>query len=322
MHDTPRQSDASLLAASGAESHSGGGSLSTLLSPLVAAVTPSRDPEFVARRPVSPYDSSGAFDADVAVQQMAAVLEPPRGAPTREWYEDIEYGLPADRQCEHHERDQFVHQADPRRDDRAEFCSGRCEYRALAESVLDVLRYDHRFCASCFNRLKTVTEPRQVTEWGGTTGSRYLADQDVVQEAFVGMAYPTKHAMLSVAAQGGGNEETNTAPEEFAPNDQTYRQRRNCECGVGHHAMRDWPLSKADALDAARNLAGSLTELRDELSAGSPAEAERARRWEFSRDLLLYAVGSLKSDPARQFDERRTFISALGTALRYHDETV
>jgi len=40
-----------------------------------------------------------------------------------------------------------------------EYCSDECKQRDTGRSVLDLLKFDHRFCGACFSRLKTISRP-------------------------------------------------------------------------------------------------------------------------------------------------------------------
>jgi len=62
------------------------------------------------------------------------------------------------------------------------FCSTECRNRSQAASILNLLKFDHRYCASCWTRLKTISRPtdEQLRHIEG----KYSAD------AVVGFQYP------------------------------------------------------------------------------------------------------------------------------------
>jgi len=41
----------------------------------------------------------------------------------------------------------------------AEYCSKECVHKSRGESVLNIIKHDHRFCFSCFTKIKEVERP-------------------------------------------------------------------------------------------------------------------------------------------------------------------
>lgn len=84
------------------------------------------------------------------------------------------------------------------------FCSTECETRHEGRQAIKHLKFDHRRCFTCFQRLKTVNPPKPDFEFtknghGWTFGEdseptlQYF-DQSESQRAAVGYQFPTEHA--------------------------------------------------------------------------------------------------------------------------------
>jgi len=67
-----------------------------------------------------------------------------------------------------------------------EYCSRECLDKNRAESVYNLLKYDHRFCFGCFAKLKEVEKP--------TDTQLQKIDGQQSTEAVVGFQYRTEHA--------------------------------------------------------------------------------------------------------------------------------
>lgn len=232
----------------------------------------------------------------------------------------VDDGLSGDIECEHDPDDAYLHVPDSHGNSR--FCSLRCACRARATAVLDMFTQDHKFCANCFRLQKRIEGPRQ--HWGPDADEikqkwRTYGDQEVTKQAFVGKAYPTEHTEHGIRTHYGRAPEV--LDQRFAPRG-IDRTGNVCECGVCSHRNREWPLSKGDAIEAAQHLADNLQRVREEWACGSERQYQRARQWAFSRELLLFALGELKSDPSRRFDDRRLFTTAIAAAIRDPDRTI
>jgi hypothetical protein len=74
---------------------------------------------------------------------------------------------------------------------RGSFCSAACYYRHRGRQALRAIQQDHRFCGSCFRRVKTTSRP----------SDDRLRRHDVprrIREAFVGYQDATEHATVAV----------------------------------------------------------------------------------------------------------------------------
>lgn len=71
-----------------------------------------------------------------------------------------------------------------RRQDGASFCSTECRYRHKGENVLRNIRFDHRFCSTCYRQLRDIEKPPD----------ELLIQNKVsqlVRESIIGFEYPT-----------------------------------------------------------------------------------------------------------------------------------
>lgn len=163
------------------------------------------------------------------------------------------------------------------------FCSERCLYRHKGEKALRQIRSDHRFCATCFRRLKTVSRPAD---------SR-LEDAGLsrlTREAFVGYQYRTEHATDGV---------DEVAAEERPSDRRLAYSRTSCECGTVDPSDRHEVLRQLDPKQTVQSLWRCLVELeRDGTlthrpSRGAYLEALRKTDldWSYAIGRALHADG-------------------------------
>lgn len=224
-------------------------------------------------------------------------------------------GLGPDEECAHDGHDAYVHQPDPHPPEDDDYCSKRCYARARARDIVDWFINRHRFCATCFRRLRYVTPPRAEHKWGGTSKNRHLNDQEVTKEAHIGFAASTDETRDVVGTRPAREREEYVPGADETRRATIERDTTGCECGTTSHRQRRWPLSKQKTIAAAKRLREHLDDLRSAWLVGSRSKVERARAWKCSGELLLYAVGHLKTQPEQQFHERRVFETALAAAL-------
>lgn len=123
------------------------------------------------------------------------------------------------------------------------YCSPDCQNRDQGRRLLNLLRHDHRYCFTCFRKLKDVED---VPEW------RRRRIDPVTESAVTGYQSHTEHARLGLVAeprQGYGF---------------TTRLGTVCECGNANTREREDLLREADIKSVVRSLHSSLVELRQE----------------------------------------------------------
>lgn len=182
----------------------------------------------------------------------------------------------------------------------------RDESLEQAENILRILTFDHRWCASCYRRIREVEHPDLLS--GGKKAPDWL----------IGFSYPTEFTTNGMDTVNSPHFDTEI--NEDTTVGETYVQRQMCECGAVHHTTRDRPLSKDRLIDYTRNLSEAVDDLREEYLLGSDAKVEKARKWDHDTDVLLYAVGELKSNPDLQFRDQDILERGLAIALRRSSE--
>jgi len=110
---------------------------------------------------------------------------------------------------------------------RGSYCSLDCYHRHQGRRALRAIQHDHRFCGSCFRRLKTTSRPDD-------DALRDARVSRLVREAFVGYQSRTEHATIGI--------------DEFDcigdnPAARLKGTRLSCECGAvdpqdAHPALR------------------------------------------------------------------------------------
>lgn len=176
------------------------------------------------------------------------------------------------------------------------YCSLECWSYATASQLLESVQRDHRWCANCFRRLRTVTPPPPEWHFGG--------DQAVTREAVIGWAVPEPH---TVEADGERLQASSIPGEGLRATDQTTR-RNICSCGVTHHGtIERSTLSKSACRQHATRLAEAIT-ARQELGL---------HQHEIDPPALRYAVSELKSTRDLAGDDGEIFHRSLAAVLRY-----
>ena len=174
------------------------------------------------------------------------------------------------------------------------FCRRECKFRALAQRLLDGVRYDHKYCANCHKRLKDISPPavsRKSAEKGRSP-----------PECAIGTQQYREH---TVHDQGNVGD----ARGERAYPSLDLRGRMTCSCPVNSHTTIDRPnggLPKERAIEYAEQLADALEQRR---------EAE-AHRTEFDRSVFLAFVRRGKSRPGLQGRDQDLFRAGLALAIR------
>lgn len=192
-------------------------------------------------------------------------------------------------QCEHCEAHYALSIGFNRR-----FCRQECKYRAIAQRLLDGIRYDHKYCANCHKKIKTITPPgvsRKNAEKGRSPPECAIGTQQYREH--------TVHDQGNVAGTRG----------ERAYSSLDLRGRMTCSCPVNDHAAIDRPnggLSKGRAIEYAEQLADALEDRR---------EAD-AHHTEFDRSVFLSFVERGKSRPGLQGRDQDLFRAGLALAIR------
>lgn len=148
------------------------------------------------------------------------------------------------------------------------YCSDDCRLQHRGVKALNAVKNDHRWCATCFRRIKTISKPP----------SGY-------PDFVIGYQYPTEHMVVAEDARGGDGEPPRL---EFT--------RWSCQCGNVDMSHRDEIIEDVEIEGIVFNL---LTCLR-ELEADGPLEEradkdrlfdalrERWRDWPYAIGYALY----------------------------------
>jgi hypothetical protein len=176
------------------------------------------------------------------------------------------------------------------------FCRRECKYRNIAQSLLDGVRYDHKYCANCHKRLKDISPPavsRRSAEKGRSP-----------PECAVGRQQWRSHTVHDQHNIG-----ENSGDRAYPSLD--MREGMACSCSVNHHTTIDRPnggLPKETAIEYADQLADALDERR---------EAD-AHHTEFDRAAFLAFVERGKSRPGLQGRDQEILRNGLALAIREH----
>ena len=149
------------------------------------------------------------------------------------------------------------------------FCSRQCHLQHRGQKALNVIRNDHRWCATCFRKLKEIERPPMDAP-----------------EFVVGYQYPTEHMRPSVDSRGALGVEQ-------------HWRRWGCECGNVDHRHRDDILEDVEIDGAVYNLLVCLHELEADGPLTERADPDRLfgalrqrwRDWEYAIGAALYAEG-------------------------------
>lgn len=183
-----------------------------------------------------------------------------------------------------------------------EYCREICKYRDKARSALRVLDYDHRYCSSCHQKLKTVFDPT-LTEASAKRGKS-------IPECATGEQEFAPHT-----TQGAGEL---LKPRDLVNGDAKHvpsgleTTRMVCSCGVCHHRTIDSlarKLSKRELVRRAEHLCDALDELI----------TEEAVTDEYRRGTLFTYVKKAKEGQFHEGKPRRLFRRGLALAIREAD---
>lgn len=146
-------------------------------------------------------------------------------------------------------------------------CTHTCATRHRGQRLLNLLRYDHRFCYKCFRQLKTIDKP-----------------SPSAPECVIGFQYHTHHAT------------TGQITDQLDEYRELVRIGTICRCGQTDHAAREPAIQDQDFRQVVANLYYALETVRQEgqhdhdLDITALAETLREQTDEESWDFAL-AVG-------------------------------
>jgi hypothetical protein len=164
------------------------------------------------------------------------------------------------------------------------YCSRECQLRDRGQRLLNLIQHDHRFCYTCFRKLKEVYN---VPEW------RRRRIDPVTESVVTGFQYRTEHAEFG--------QQRRRRPGTLPDDTQTGTI---CECGQTNHGDRDELLQSSSIKTAATNLHATLEAFR--------AEGQHTSRIDFEELVdVLYAQ--------YQHDESYDFALAVGIATTDDD---
>lgn len=176
----------------------------------------------------------------------------------------------------------------------AGYCSDRCWAWGRADQLLDTVRNDHRFCASCFRRLRTITPPPD---------EAFFGTNQVTARAAIGWAMAEPET-TRVDGEVLTLEQTPTGLEAVATDRLTRRQ--GCSCGTTHHTTTERStLTKRECIAHAKRLSTALTDLRND---GVHDDVH-------DRDLFLDAVRKHKSTDRGTYNDAYVFWRGLAIGL-------
>jgi len=124
------------------------------------------------------------------------------------------------------------------------YCSRECQLRARGQRLLNIVQNDHRFCYTCFRKLKEVYD---VPAW------RRRRMDPVTESVVTGFQHRTQHGDLG--------ERTKRRPGTLL--DDT-RIGTICECGQTNHRDRENLIQSSSIKSVAHQLHATLEALRDE----------------------------------------------------------
>lgn len=155
------------------------------------------------------------------------------------------------------------------------FCSTECYARHRGQKLLNILEHDHRFCFTCFARLKTTERPSE--QWTMDKASRVKSALDqggefapgprgrLVLDATRCEYNKTVDIQQIIGFQYGTKDATRGVIEDQI-DDYLVIEREGliCTCGNTHHRNRETVIQHSDIKVVARNLLHSLEVLRRE----------------------------------------------------------
>ena len=123
-------------------------------------------------------------------------------------------------------------------------CSHECRLRDQGQKLLNLVKHDHRFCYTCFRKLKEVHD---VPAW-----KRRRIDP-VTESVVTGIQSRTEHAEIGERLQV----RSGSLPDDT-------RQGTICKCGQTNHQDREGLIQSSNIKTVARNLYATLEQFRDE----------------------------------------------------------
>lgn len=213
---------------------------------------------------------------------------------------------PTDAECAYEHCDEHVPPGEGY-DEADTLCSADCKYRRVARGLLQDIKYDHRFCASCHRKIRDVYPP------GRRFGSKHvIADSEndetatmtEIPECAVGYAVPRPGTQRGLSEHLEPRDPTH-GDWEMQPSDDDHL-RQICECGAGHHQTRDRPLPLGDLMDAGKHLSSTLDERL----------SEDKHSYLHDRDVLLDEIRERKTDPDNHgTPDQQILINSLAEAI-------
>lgn len=174
------------------------------------------------------------------------------------------------------------------------FCHRECKYRSIARDLLTKIKYDHRYCRSCFRKLKEVTPP--------TLTKKSAQQGKTIPDCATGRQAYYNHAVEDFR-------NVHDTPDDRSYPSTVLQSRMTCSCPVNHHAVVDRPaggLSKDDAIQHTVRLTDALDALYD----------EQAHDVEYDTDVLFSFVKRAKSRPGLQGRDDEILRNGLALAIR------
>ena len=173
------------------------------------------------------------------------------------------------------------------------FCRRECKYRNIAQSLLDDLRHDHRYCANCYRKTKSISPP--------TLSKKSAEKGKSIPECATGKQYYREHTVRDQRNVHRGESVHGYASP-------VLDARQTCSCPVNHHTTIDRPatgLSKQRAIEHAERLSDALSALYD----------EQAHDTAFDRGTFLAFVERAHSRPGLQGKDDEIFRNGLALAI-------
>ena len=118
---------------------------------------------------------------------------------------------------------------------RAGFCSRLCKHSKDAEDILIGLTHDHRYCATCFTKIRDTYPPSR-----SGSSKEVLRDDNgnptefrkAIPECAIGTAHPRPETVPGLAEKFVTK---NPVDDDWEPQADGTMSRMVCECGVTHH---------------------------------------------------------------------------------------
>lgn len=158
--------------------------------------------------------------------------------------------------------------------------------QTIAESILDELRGDHRYCAHCFRKIRTV-EVQKKSEHK----ERHLADGTPHSEG----GTVEERALVTIPADLDAPPGTDESDPSREWRTVGTRSGIRCECGMGHHRRRRRPVKTHVGVGIVRNLSQAIHELRAEFATGSKDDYAKIDKWNHAEDALVNSYQRIKT---------------------------